>query len=373
MPKIGTINIIGAIGGGFFGDVNLATVMSQVEALGDVDEYVVLINSQGGEVYEGYAIKDYLMSLGKPITTRGIGLVASIATVIFLAGKKRELFASTKFLIHNPWTFGEGDADSLEKKAEELRKIENDLLDLYVKETGSDRDRLQALMREDKTIPADEALELKFCTEIIEPVKAYATLITKPKTNSMSKIGKIFKDAFAALKAQGVVLNDSVSTTDGKTLEIEMAGDAPAVGDTVTLEGQPAVGTFELADGTKITCEDGKITAVEKPSASSSEDTAAAAQVAALQSQLTDLQNQVNQLTADNETLRAQNAQMTEEVEMITTHIKALKPKGVVIPLPAKPVGRKQAEPREPTAEEIKQQIKEAREKRGSYKAKVVL
>jgi ATP-dependent protease ClpP protease subunit len=367
MPKVGTINIIGGIGGGFFGDVNLSTVISQVQSLGDVDEYLVVINSPGGEVFEGYAIRDYLLSLGKPITTRGIGLVASIATVVFLAGKKRELFSNTKFLIHNPWTFGEGDADSLEKKADELRKIESELLDLYVQETGCDRDRLQALMKEDKTIPSDEALELKFCTEIIEPVKAYATLINKQKPNTMSKISKIFKDAFKALKEHGVVLNESVSTTDGKTLEIEMAGDTIANGDTVTLEGQPASGTFELADGTTIVCEDGKVTSVTKPSASTDNPEDSAAQLAALTSQITELQNQVAQLSADNENLRNQNAQMTDEVTVITNHIKNLQPKNVVIPRPVKPVNR-QVTDQEPTAEEIKAQIKEAREKRPNFK-----
>ena len=331
MAKAGKIYVIGSIGS-FWADVSLAGIIEQVNALGNVDEYIVEINSGGGEVMEGYAIHNYLLSLGKPITTRGIGMVASIATVIFLAGKKRELYPTTQFLIHNPWSGVEGDADTMESRAKELRDMENQLLDFYVKETGSDRDTLQALMSENKFIPADLANELKFATAIIEPVKAFASINqsqTKNKT-TMSKIGKVFGDAFKALKNLGVILNESVMTTDGKELEIEMAGDTVAVGDTVTLSGEPASGTFELSDGTSITVENGSVTAVTKAAAKNPDEeeeemAKMKVEIEALKADIETMKANADALATENETLKAENAEMTTEVEAIVAHLKALK------------------------------------------------
>ena len=221
MAKPGIINIIGSIDP--FG-VSLQGVMEQVAAQPRAKEFLVNINSPGGEVTEGYAIHNYLVSLGKPITTRGIGLVASIATVIFLAGRKRELYPSTQFLIHNPWTFGEGDAATLERKAAELRDLEEGLVSFYALHTGVEADQLRELMKADKFISAEQAQELRFATEVLTPVQAFATIKpTQTDKNQMSKVGKIIKDAFAALRASGVILNESVMTADGQELEITMA------------------------------------------------------------------------------------------------------------------------------------------------------
>lgn len=327
MAKVGQINIVGSIGGW---EVSLQNVMEQVKSLGNVDEYLVIINSGGGEVFEGYAIYNYLLSLNKPITTRGVGIVASIATVIFLAGKNRQLYNNTQFLIHNPWSMTEGDATEFIKKAEELKVIENNLIDFYSQQTGIDNSVIQSLMNEDKFISSDAALELKFATEILSPVKAFATFKNKNQNkNQMSKIGKIFKSAFAELKKAGVLLNETVLTADGTELEISMAGATPAVGDEVMEGGQPAEGSYQLADGTEIEVKGGIITAIIQPSAAA--DANAKTEVEILNAKKSELEEQVANLTSElealkmeNETLKGTNEQMVEEVQTITNHLRKL-------------------------------------------------
>lgn len=327
MAKVGQINIVGSIGGW---EVSLQNVMEQVKSLGNVDEYLVIINSGGGEVFEGYAIYNYLLSLNKPITTRGVGIVASIATVIFLAGKNRQLYNNTQFLIHNPWSMTEGDATEFIKKAEELKVIENNLIDFYSQQTGIDNSIIQSLMNEDKFISSDAALELKFATEILSPVKAFATFKNKNQNkNQMSKIGKIFKSAFAELKKAGVLLNETVLTADGTELEISMAGATPAVGDEVMEGGQPAEGSYQLADGTEIEVKGGIITAIIQPSAAA--DANASTEVEILNAKKSELEEQVANLTSElealkieNETLKGTNEQMVEEVQTITNHLRKL-------------------------------------------------
>ena len=132
MAKV--ININGTIGsytdkdGKIISGVELVDVIAQAENSGAETEIQVVINSPGGLVDVGYAIYDYLTSLkssGKTITTVINGMCASIATIIALAGDKRQIVKGSKFLIHNPFiTNAEGDADSMRQYAETLDTIE---------------------------------------------------------------------------------------------------------------------------------------------------------------------------------------------------------------------------------------------------------
>lgn len=343
MAKQGVINIIGPIDGV---NVSLVSVMEQVNAQPKAKEYLVNINSPGGEITEGYAIHNYLIGLGVPVTTRGIGLVASIATVIFLAGKKRQLYQSTQFLIHNPWTFGEGDADAMERKATELRDMENELVKFYVSQTGSHAETLKDLMNADRFITADQALELRFATEILTPVLAYATIKQKPiHKDKMTKLGKILKTAFAALQDAGVVLNESVMTADGQELEITMAGSTIAAGDTVTLNGEPATGEFTLADGQMIKVDAGVIIEVM------------AAPVEGVPAEeVENLKAQINALKAEIKTLKSENEEAMESLEVITNHLRRLK---INASVPGKrPSFNKTGAPVNPSSEMNKDEVK---------------
>ena len=100
---IGKIYISGLIG--TFGDekgVELIDVISQVKKQPQATSFEVYINSEGGVVDVGFDIYNFLKSLGLPITTIGNGMVASIATVIFMAGTKRVVTPNTDFMIHLP-------------------------------------------------------------------------------------------------------------------------------------------------------------------------------------------------------------------------------------------------------------------------------
>lgn len=363
MSKVGIINIIGSIGA--YDDVSLNNVMSQIASVGNVDEYLIVINSGGGEVMEGFAIYNYLLSLGKPITTRGNGIVGSIATLIFLVGNKRQLYPNTQFLIHNPFTFAEGDATDLMRRAEELRNIENNLLDVYIAKTGAERDTLQNLMNADTLITSDSAFELKFATEILNPIVAFAKINFnnhKSKSNQMSKIGKIFKNAFAELKKAGVILNDVVLTQDGQELEITMVGSELAVGDSVQSLGEAVDGTYTLADGTIIEVAGGLITSVTAPMNASGEVEILNKKKSELEIEIANLNEQLAKLSAENETLKNENVSMTEEVEVIVNHLKKL---NIKASLPSERVftSKTASNDVEPSKEEIKARFKELQAK----------
>jgi ATP-dependent Clp protease protease subunit len=162
------------------GVFSMATVRAEVEAVPDATDVLVIINSCGGSFTEGFAIHDYLRGLKMPIKTKVVGQCASIATVPMLAGDVREITANSDFTIHNPWldpwNMGPMEADDLFKLAAEVKEAETKLLNFYAERTGIDVGLIEPLMKEDTTLTADRAKELKFVTEIVDAYEAQASV-----------------------------------------------------------------------------------------------------------------------------------------------------------------------------------------------------
>ena len=306
-----------------WGGVNLRGVTRQIQDAKDsgADTLDVHIHSNGGDVNEGFAIHDALINSGLSINTIVDGNCFSIATVIFLAGSKRSVSKNAQLMIHNPWGFTGGTADDIEKYADTVRDAENKILDFYVLKTGSDRDSLKAMMDEETYIKADSAVELKFATDILEPVMAKAKAILHLKeinSKQMSTIAEDIKNGFNEIKnlfksIGQPIKNAMVKTEGGDELEIDMAGEKVAVGDMVTKNGENFTGTATLEDGTVITCEDGKVTAVTEAKADDTKET-----VEDLKAQLVAKDEEIANLTASITDIKT-------ELGTITNHLKTIK------------------------------------------------
>lgn len=118
----------------------------------------VHINSQGGFVKDGYSIFFALNSAKTPVTTICTGMAASIAGIIFEAGKIRKMTDYSFIMIHNP----SGGED------EELNIMRDGLVKILSKRAGMTPGKMSELMDQTSYIPHDEALTLGLCDEILE-------------------------------------------------------------------------------------------------------------------------------------------------------------------------------------------------------------
>ena len=250
----GTIYINGQIGSTpLQSGVELIDVIQQVKAQVGATSYRVHINSEGGVVDTGFDIFNYLKSLGLPITTVGSGLVASIATVIFMAGDKRVLTTGTQFMIHSPiGSIDYGTAEEIENYAQEIRDCENRLIKFYSQQTGLNSEALQPLLRNETWLTEDQATSLGFATALNEPIlaKAYLNKTEKSMTKEdKSWIEEKFQSILNSFKKQfvNIVLQDA----NGVSIEFpEVAeGESPEVGSIATVDGQPAEGEYLMPDG----------------------------------------------------------------------------------------------------------------------------
>lgn len=134
----------------------------------------VEINSPGGDVFAGLAIYNALKSSGKEIVVTVMGVAASAASLIAMAGDRIVMPKNTFMMIHNPWSFAMGNADELRETADTLDKIGGSLLATYASKTGMEESKLAEMLAKDTWLSADEALEMGFATEVVDDVKANA-------------------------------------------------------------------------------------------------------------------------------------------------------------------------------------------------------
>ncbi len=167
-----TINIYGDITSWAWeelGEVSAVNLSKQLEALGDVDQIDVYINSYGGEVAEGLAIYNALKRHKAKVTTYCDGFACSIASVIFMAGDERIMNESSLLMIHNAWTYAVGNSEELRKQADDLEKITQASVEAYKSHSSLTEKEIKKLMDEETWILPTEALEYGFATTIDKP------------------------------------------------------------------------------------------------------------------------------------------------------------------------------------------------------------
>lgn len=148
----------------------LKDAISQV----DTPNLTVRINSYGGEVSEGLAIYSILSEFNGHLKTIVDGFACSAASVIFMAGQERVVPENGLLMIHNAWSSTTGDSNAMKKMAEDLEKITQPSLNIYVSKTGLSEEAVKEMMDREEWITSKEAYELGFSTTQIknEPMQA---------------------------------------------------------------------------------------------------------------------------------------------------------------------------------------------------------
>ena len=118
-----------------FGEMSSYGIVKQLKEIPEDAAITVHINSNGGEVKEGLGIYNALK--GRNVTTVCEGFAVSAASVVFCAGKTRIMQPASLLFIHQALMATIGNADELEKDAQDLRKITEAIVNSY-KEAGVD-------------------------------------------------------------------------------------------------------------------------------------------------------------------------------------------------------------------------------------------
>lgn len=131
------------------------------------EEVEIEINSPGGDVFAGAEIFTALMSYKGKKIGKVVGVAASAASVIAMGVDKLYISPVAQIMIHNVWSYAEGDYKVFEHEADVLKGWSESLANAYMKKTGLSKERLMELMDKETWLTAEQAVELKFADEIM--------------------------------------------------------------------------------------------------------------------------------------------------------------------------------------------------------------
>jgi len=133
------------------------------------------INSPGGSVFDALTMFNALKKCGATVNVCVMGIAASSASYIAMAGDTITMPENTFMMIHNPLNAIYGNAADMREMADVLDKIGNSLTATYVARTGLSETEVRDLLANDTYLTAAECVELGFADEMIAAVTAKAS------------------------------------------------------------------------------------------------------------------------------------------------------------------------------------------------------
>ncbi len=163
-----TISIYDVIGESWDGSgVTEKRVAAALRAIGDRD-VTVNINSPGGDFFVGVAIYNLLREHQAKVTVNVLGLAASAASIIAMAGDDILMGEGAFFMVHNAWAVAIGNQHDMREAAELLAPFDDAMAGLYAKRTGQDKKRIARLMDRETWMGADTAITEGFATGTLD-------------------------------------------------------------------------------------------------------------------------------------------------------------------------------------------------------------
>lgn len=125
------------------------------------------INSRGGDVNEGKAIRAQLEDWPGRIVNVIDGVAASTASWMIPADETHARNASQIF-IHKSWAMVVGNSDDMKKAVAMLDLTDGQIADIYAKQTGKAPSAMLQLMADETLLTGKQAKELGFVNELID-------------------------------------------------------------------------------------------------------------------------------------------------------------------------------------------------------------
>lgn len=339
VPMTGHIFIEGEIGTA----VTAKSVRADIANYPGAEEFIVHINSPGGDVYEGYQIGSIIKNLGKKTTAQIGSMCASIATYDALCCDHVIMNTHGDFMIHLPTGRIEGTAEDLRRGAEQLDRIKSELIDRYmprVARKGVTRAKLSEMIDAETSMTPTEAEALGFVDTVQEKMRAVALLdVSKFKNDDMDhketktmleKLQAGMKTVFSALRRFKNMVEDTLE--DGTPIVV--MADPGAVWDgaqVTTADGAPlAPGSYKTKSGYTITVADGGVisTAVmedKKDDSADKKDDKPMDNVDELKNKIAELEGQLAAKNAEAADASKAVAQMRTQFSNLSKEIEEMK------------------------------------------------
>lgn len=144
-----------------------ATAPKDIVLPNDGEAIEIHINSGGGSVFAGSEIYTALKSYTGKKTVKVVGLAASAASVIAMAGDVIEISPTAQMMIHNVSSMAMGDSEVMHQEASVLEGMNQSIANAYVTKTGKSMDELLEMMKNTTWFTAQSAVDAGFADKIM--------------------------------------------------------------------------------------------------------------------------------------------------------------------------------------------------------------
>lgn len=217
--------------------VTAKKVTAQLRAIGD-RPVEVQINSAGGDMFEGIAVFNVLREHPQDITVKVMGMAASAASIIAMAGDSVEIGVASFLMIHNCWVVAMGNRHDLAETAAWLEPFDQAMTDVYAQRTAQEAGAIAKWMDAETYMSGATAIERGFADSLLgadkmkidEDAKAADRALNEVRAMELTLVsaGYTRAEARARIKAirgtPGAVLNPVTPGAGDTDLSDALAG-----------------------------------------------------------------------------------------------------------------------------------------------------
>lgn len=162
-----SISIFDVIGADYWGDgVTASRIAGALRSMGGED-VTVNVNSPGGDMFEGLAIYNLLREYEGRVTVKVLGLAASAASIIAMAGDEVQIGRGAFLMIHNCWVYAMGNRHDLAQVAADMEPFDKAMNDIYGARTGLNTATIEEMMNAETYIGGRDAVEKGFADRLL--------------------------------------------------------------------------------------------------------------------------------------------------------------------------------------------------------------
>ena len=162
----------------------------------------VNVNSPGGDMFEGLSIYNLLREHDGEVTVKVLGLAASAASIIAMAGDKVQISRAGFLMIHNAWVLAVGNRHDLTEIAATLKPFDDAMASIYSARSGQDVKAMAKLMYAETWISGQTAIDDGFADEFL-PSDQVKKGDAKAQASAVRRIE-------AALRSSGMPKNEAL-------------------------------------------------------------------------------------------------------------------------------------------------------------------
>lgn len=230
-----TITIFDFIGDYYEGGFSVARMAAALRSIGE-RPVTVQINSPGGIYDDGLAIYNLLRAHPAKVTTQVIGMAASAASVIAMAGDEVQIGRAAHFMIHNTQWVAIGDRHVMEDAVEHMAIFDQTAADLYAARTGMPVEDIAAMMDAETYLSGTEAVDKGFADGFLaaDP-KRVENASQAPKPLAYRVEDSLKKDGWSRSEIRTALRTLTSGKPGAATNAMPSAGDTAVADDSTSL------------------------------------------------------------------------------------------------------------------------------------------